>query len=316
MINLIYILNFFIRFFYERVLSMNLHSLRIFTTVASIRSVTEAARVLSISQPAVTIQIRNLEKETGLKLIKAEGRGIKLTKEGQFLFKHAERLFDMEKDIEYKLRQLENGKQENLRIASTYLPANFLLPLWLAKLKKDSPLVKVELYSGNSNEVIEQLLHYKADIAFVVNEDWNQSDLNLHHLVDIDFWFIVPIGHKYDGKEILLSDLVQEPFLLREEGSSTREILFSLCRVHGVTPPRVGLQFHGLNESIRSVIAGYGVMLAPSLAIQEHLNRKEVGRVKVKGVDIKRPVYLCSRKEDKELSPNIKNFLDLVKKYY
>lgn len=292
---------------------MNLHSLRIFTTVASIKSVTEAAKVLSISQPAVTIQIRNLEKETGLKLIEAKGRGMTLTNAGQFLFKQAERLFDMEKDIENKLGQLRNGELEDLRIASTYLPANFLLPLWLAKFKKESPLINIDLYSGNSNEAIEKLLHYKADIAFVVKEKWKQPDLNLHHLMDIDFWFIVPTGHKYNGKEVLLADLVQEPFLLREEGSSTREILFSLCHVHGVTAPYIGLQFHGLNESIRSVIAGYGTMLAPSLAVQEHLKRKEVGRVKVKGIEIKRPVYLCSRKRDKELSPNIKEFLNVIK---
>ena len=305
------------KYFYKKNLweakSLNLHSLRIFTTVASIKSVTEAARVLSLSQPAVTIQIRNLEKETGLKLIEAEGRGIKLTNSGQFLFKQAERLFDMEKDIENKLNQLRNGELENLQIASTYLPANFLLPSWLAKFKNESPLVNVDLFSGNSNEVLEKLLRYKADIAFVVKEKWKQTELNLHHLMDVEFWFIVPKNHKYNGKEVLLSDLVQEPFLLREEGSSTREVLFSLCKVHGVTVPRIGLQFHGLNESVRAVIAGYGTMLAPSLAVQEYLKRKELGRVKVKGIEIKRPVYLCSRNKDKELSPNIEGFLNIIK---
>lgn len=131
--------------------------------------------------------------------------------------------------------------------------------------------------------------------------------------MDLDFWFIVPESHKYNGEEVSLSDLVQEPFLLREEGSSTREILFSLCKVHGVTTPPIGLQFHGLNESIRAVIAGYGTMLVPSLAVEEHLKRKEVGRVKVKGIEIKRPVYLCTRKDDQELSQNIEKFLNIVK---
>lgn len=292
---------------------MNLHALRIFNTVAYNQSVTEAAKVLSISQPAVTIQIRNLEKETGLKLIETEGRGIKLTAAGEFLFKQAENLFDMEKEIENKLVQFKNGELEKLRISSTYLPANFLLPTWLAKFKKQFPLVEVDLYSGNSNQVIEKLLHYQTDIAFVVKEEWREPDLNLHHLMDIDFWFIVPRGHKYDGKEVLLSELLQEPFLLREEGSSTREILFSLCQIHGVTTPQIGLQFHGLNESIRAVIAGYGTMLAPSLAVEEHLERKEIGRVKVTGINITRPVYLCIRKRDKELSTNIKHFLQSIK---
>ncbi|MGP7819328.1 LysR family transcriptional regulator [Niallia sp. 01092] len=292
---------------------MNLHSLRIFTTVASLKSVTKAAEALLISQPAVTIQIRKLENEIDLKLIETDGRGIKLTDAGDFLFKQAESLFDMEKEIENKLEHLKKGEFEKLRIASTYLPANFLLPSWLAKFKKEYPLVNVELYSGNSNQVMKKLIHYKTDIAIVVKEEWRNTDLNLYQIIDIDYWFIVPRGHKYDGKEVLLSDLIKEPFLLREEGSSTRDILFSLCKIHGVPAPHIGLQFHGLNESIRAIISGYGIMLAPSLAVKEHIERKEVGRVKVKGIKIKRPVYLCMRKRDKERSLAINYFLSLIK---
>jgi DNA-binding transcriptional LysR family regulator len=204
-----------------------------------------------------------------------------LTEAGEFLFKQAEKLFDMEADIEKKLEQYKKGVPEELRISSTYLPANFLLPSWLAKFMNRFPLVNVKLYSGNSKQVIDKLLHYKTDIAFVVKEKWTEPDIDLLHIMDIHYWFIVPKGHKYDGKEVTLSDLVQEPFILREMGSSTREILFSFLKVHGVESPNIGLQLQGLNESIRAVVAGYGVMLAPSLAVQEHLDRKEIGRTKV-----------------------------------
>ncbi|MBG9801668.1 LysR family transcriptional regulator [Brevibacillus laterosporus] len=292
---------------------MNLHALRIFTKVASMKSVTKAAEALLISQPAVTAQIRNLEKEIGLKLFETDGRGIKLTKQGEYLFARAESLFDMEHDIENKLTQLKMGKLEELRISSTYLPSNFLLPVWLETFKKKFPFVPVQLYSGNSHQVLDQLLHYNSDIAFVVKEEWNEPDIKLHHLMDIDFWFIVPAGHKYDGKEVLLGDVMAEPFLFREEGSSTREILFSLCRVHRVPIPNVGLQFHGLNESIRSVMAGYGTMLASALAVNDLLKRKEVGRVKVKSIDIRRPIYLCSRKHDTESNFHLNQFTAYVR---
>ncbi|MFE8697564.1 LysR family transcriptional regulator [Cytobacillus sp. FJAT-53684] len=292
---------------------MNLHALRIFIKVAELNSVTKAADALSISQPAVTVQIRNLENETGLKLIETQGRGIKLTKEGTFLVGHAESLFDMEKDIENKLQQLKNGEIQALRIASTYLPANFLLPVWLAKFKMNYPSVNVNLYSGNSNQVLENLLHYKSDIAFVVNEECNNPEIHLDHLMDIDYWFIVPQGHKYDGQEVSLTDLMMEPFLLREEGSSTREILFSLCKIHRVPNLNIGLQYHGLNESIRSVVAGYGTMLAPEIAVRDYLKRGEIGKVFVKGIEVRRPVYICSRKRDKELALNLKRFIDYVK---
>ncbi|HDX9579917.1 LysR substrate-binding domain-containing protein [Bacillus cytotoxicus] len=156
----------------------------------------------------------------------------------------------------------------------------------------------------------------KLVLAFVVKEEWNNPDIHLDHLMDIDFWFIVPHGHKYDGQEVSLSELMTEPFLLREEGSSTREILFSLCKIYRVPIPNIGLQYHGLNESIRSVVAGYGTMLAPALAVRDYLKREEIGRVIVKGIEIRRPVYICSRKRDKEFTVNLNRFMDYVKSSY
>lgn len=293
---------------------MNLHALRVFTVVAKQKSVTEAAAILAISQPAVTIQIRNLEKEIGFKLLEAQGRGIRLTNVGDFLYKQAMPIFFMEKNIENRLAGLKKGVCEKLRIASTYLPANFLLPACLAAFKKEYPATEIDLYSGNSAETINRLTHYKADIAFLVKENWDSYALERIHLFDMEFCFVLPVGHPYAGKEISLAQLVKEPFLLREEGSSTREILLALCKVHGVPDPVIGLQFHGLNESIQAVIAGYGIMLAPFRAVAAHIDRKEVGWVKVRGIEIKRPVYLCCREHDEIAAALIQKILPMVKK--
>jgi DNA-binding transcriptional LysR family regulator len=294
---------------------MNLHALRVFTVVAEQKSVTEAANILAISQPAATIQIRNLEREIGFKLLEAKGRGIRLTSVGEFLYKQSMPMFFMEKNIENRLKDLKEGTCEKVRIASTYLPANFLLPACLASFKKEYPAAEVDLYSGNSAETINRLMQYKADIAFLVKEEWAPCALEKIHLFDMEFCFILPQGHPYAGKEISLEQLVKEPFLLREEGSSTREMLLALCKVHGVQDPVVGLQFHGLNESIQSVVAGYGIMLAPFRAVAGHIARKEVGWVKVKGIEIKRPVYLCCRTQDEISAALIQKMLPIVKKH-
>lgn len=292
---------------------MNFHALRIFAKVAALKSVTKASEDLNISQPAVTIQIRNLESVTGLKLVETSGRGIKLTSQGEFLFQQSQRLFNLELDIENKIEKLNKGELEAFKISSTYLPSNYLLPRWLAKFKKSNPLVAIQLSSGNSHKAIQELLHYKADLAFVVQEDCNQPEIEIQHLMDIEYWFIVPSGHKLAGKEATFSEVVKEPLLFREEGSSTREILLSMCKLHRIHLPNIGIQFPGLNESIQSVIAGYGTMLAPSLAVNELVAQKRVGRVFVKEVNIKRPVYLCIRKGDSESSSNQRKFIKFVK---
>jgi DNA-binding transcriptional LysR family regulator len=291
---------------------MNLHALRIFTKVAALKSVTKAADALLISQPAVTIQIRNLEEETGLKLVETSGRGIKLTPQGEFLFSHGQRLFHLEADIEKKVEQLKAGVFEELNISSTYLPANYLLPTLLSRFKQENPSLSINLFSGNSSRVINALLHFQTDLAFVVQEENKYPEITRIHLLDLEYWFIVPKGHKYNRRVVELAELIKEPFILREEGSSTREILFSLCKIHGLELSNIGLQFQGLNESIRSVVAGYGVMLAPSIAVKDHLSRNEVGRVLIKDVDIRRPVYLCTRNGD--LKNNwVEKFIEFVK---
>lgn len=291
---------------------MNLHALRIFVEVAARSSVTLAADALSISQPAVSAQIRKLEQELGLTLVLPEGRGIALTGEGQLLYEQARRIYDWEKEIESQLAEIRSGTRGKLRVASTNHPSHTLVPKWLAAFKREHENVDVEIRSGNSQQSIERLLRCEADLAVITKESWNDLPIRRLHIMDANYWFILPASHPLAGKEVTLERLMQEPFLLREQGSSTRERLFSLCREHGVKPPRVGLQYHGLVESIQCVRAGYGTMLAPELAVREMVARGEVGRVLLPGIEIRRPVYLCLREDDIGHRPAVARFLEVI----
>ncbi|KPN95149.1 LysR family transcriptional regulator [Lysinibacillus sp. ZYM-1] len=291
---------------------MNLHALRLFTKVAELNSVSKAAQALMISQPAVTIQIRNLEKELGLTLLESKGRGITLTQSGAFLYKQAQRLFDLEKDIENKVDQLKNTGTEELQIASTHVPSHFLLPKLLAHFKQVYPTTHIHLKTANSQQVIEELLHYKADLAFIVKEDGHHPDINYQFLMNLDYWFIVPYKHPLAGQIVSLSELMQQPFVTREDGSSTKEYLNALCKVHKIPPPKVGLQLDGINESIHAIAAGFGTMLAPSIAASSFIQQQQVARVFIKDIDIQRPIYLCTRKNDQHHSSSFNNFHHII----
>ncbi|MGE7112123.1 LysR family transcriptional regulator [Lysinibacillus sp. NPDC047702] len=291
---------------------MNLHALRLFTKVAELKSVSKAAQALMISQPAVTIQIRNLERDLELTLLESKGRGITLTQNGEFLFKQAQRLFDLEMDIENKLEQLKNTGNEELQIASTHVPSHFLLPKWLAKYKQAFPNSYIHIKTANSQQVIEELLHYKADLAFIVKEDGHHPDINYQFLINLDYWFIVPYGHPMADQTVTLAELMQQPFVSREDGSSTKEFLNALCKVHKIPPPRVGLQLDGINESIHAIAAGYGTMLAPSIAASSFIQRQQIARVFIKDMDIQRPIYLCTRKNEQNISSAFHTFMDII----
>ncbi|WDV08053.1 LysR family transcriptional regulator [Lysinibacillus irui] len=291
---------------------MNLHALRLFTKVAELNSVSKAAQALMISQPAVTIQIRNLEKELALTLLESKGRGITLTQNGAFLYKQAQRLFDLEQDIENKIEQLKNTGNEELQIASTHVPSHFLLPKWLAYFKQIYPATNIHLKTANSHQVIEELLHYKVDLAFIVKEDGHHPDINYQFLMNLDYWFIAPYNHPLADQTVSLAELMQQPFVTREDGSSTKEYLNALCKVHKIPPPQVGLQLDGINESIHAIAAGFGTMLAPSIAASSFIQQQQVSRVFIKDIDIQRPIYLCTRKNEQHHSSSFNNFLHII----
>ncbi|WP_165842258.1 LysR substrate-binding domain-containing protein [Paenibacillus xerothermodurans] len=132
--------------------------------------------------------------------------------------------------------------------------------------------------------------------------------MNLHALK----FFYEAAGHRLAGQTVPLSELVREPFIVREEDSATREQLIALCRLHRIDPPEVGLQFKGFNETVRAVTAGYGVSFLSALEVGDYVRRGAVARVYVEGVHETNPIDLF-RRSNEELSPAASQFLNFVK---
>lgn len=279
--------------------------------VAEKGNVTRAAEELNISQPAVTAQIKKLEQEIGLLLLAPKGRGIFLTEAGRHLSKQAKRLFSLEEEVADYIDQYKNGSVGKLRIVATYLPANFLLPKWIARYKQKHPDVEVELTTTNSQRAIEQLINYEAEIAFIGGRKEFNLLISSTALFEDDMLFVVHKDHKFASKNITLSEIVKEPFVFREEGSFSREQIVSLCKMNNIQEPVIGLQINGLNETIRTVIEGYGVTFVSSLEVKEYIDRGEVAKVNIDGVELKNPISLCTRKNDTLLQP-VHNLLEVV----
>ncbi|AYV71066.1 LysR family transcriptional regulator [Bacillus sp. PK3-056] len=290
---------------------MNLHALKLFHIVAEKGNVTRAAEELNISQPAVTAQIKKLEQEIGMTLLAPKGRGILLTEVGIELAKHTKRVFSLEGEMEAYLDQYKNGSIGKLRIVATYLPANFLLPKWLANYKRRYPEVEVELTTTNSLKAMDQLINYQAEIAFIGGKRESHPSLNRSELFEDEMWFVVHKNHKFAAKKVTLGQVMCEPFVFREKGSSAREKLVSLCTINSINQPTVGLQINGLNEAIRVVMEGYGVTFVSSLEVKEYIARGDLAKVDVEGIELKNPISICRRRED-ELSMPAHHFIEMV----
>ncbi|OCT11794.1 transcriptional regulator [Paenibacillus pectinilyticus] len=292
---------------------MNLHALRLFHVIATTGSVTRASELLTISQPAITAQIKKFEKELSIPLLKPQGRGITLTEAGAEIALLAKRLFAVEQQIEQYAHHYRTGTHGSIRLAATYLPSHFLLPTWLAKFKQQFEQVDMMITTTNSSDALKQLLNVDVDIAIYGGIPENYPDtIQTEELFQDELWFVVAPGHRFANQHVSLEEMVKEPFVMREEGSSTRERLLSLCRTYSTSTPSISLQFNGLYEAIMAVIAGYGANFVSSLVVREYVERGELCRVYVDGIHLTNTIAICTRKNE-PLSASTTNFIAMIR---
>lgn len=284
---------------------MNLHTLRIFTNVAKLGSITETANLLHISQPAVTAQVRKLEREIGVKLVTGKGRGIQLTSEGEFLYEQGLRLFHLEEQIDDKFKAFLE-KKGKVQIASNYIAMNYILPPIIAGYKQDNPDVDVYVSLGNVVSVERRLLNYESDIGFVVQSNIGHEDLHFEKILDIPFWFVVHPSHPLANKEVTIFDLCEHVFIYREKGSSTRDLLEAIFYTNNCPLPKLGIQMQGLPESIKVVEAGFGMLLAPACSVNEALAQGKLARVFVEQAEVNQSLFICTRKMDEGEYPFVR----------
>lgn len=292
---------------------MNLHALRLFHIIASTGSVTRASELLNISQPAITAQIKKFEKELLLPLLRPQGRGIALTDAGKELAILAKRLFAVEQQIEQFALNYRNGTNGCIRLAATYLPAHFLIPTWIAKFKQQFEQVEMIITTTNSSDALHQLLDVDVDIAIYggISEEYPDT-VQTEELFQDELWFVVAPNHCYANQQVTLPEMMKQPFVMREEGSSTRERLLSLCRTYNTPAPTISLQFNGLHEAITAVIAGYGANFVSSLVVREYVERGELCRVYVEGIHLTNTIAICTRKNE-HLPSSTMNFIQMIR---
>ncbi|OAB44453.1 LysR family transcriptional regulator [Paenibacillus glacialis] len=293
---------------------MNLHVLRLFYYVALTGSVTKASEKLHISQPAISAQIHKFEKDNNIKLLQLQGRGLILTPLGNKLIKPLEQLFSIEDQVRYIIEDHHNYPEGKLRIAGNYLATSVLIPKWASLFKQKFSEVEVHITTVNSHNAIERLINFEADVAVYsdMGVSFANSDLfEFRELYRDEYLFVVAPGHKYSLQEVTLEEIASEPFIMREEGSAARERLFQLCQEQRITPPKIELQFNGLNETIHAVMSGYGVSFVSSLVAEPLFKRDILTRVKVPGISSANSILLGTRRQEHQ-EMFVNDFISLV----
>ena len=278
--------------------------MKIFVTVAKRGGITAAANHLMLSQPAVTIQIRNLESEMGVKLIEGKGRGIQLTNEGVLLYEQGQRLFQLESQIEQQFYEHIHHKKQ-IHIAASYISTSYVLPQLITQYKARHLEVSFSISLSNVQKVAERVRNFEADFGLVVQSEIGYEELNFEPYLTVPFWFVVHSTHPLANQTVEIHQLTTEEFIYREMGSSTRDLLEAVFYTNNCPLPKRAVEIQGMHESVKLVEAGFGMTLAPALCVTESIANGKLARVFVCEVEIEQTLYICSRKLDKQEHPFI-----------
>lgn len=277
---------------------MNLTQLRAFVAVVEQHSFSGAARALGLSQPAVTMQVQSLEAETGATLLDRRYRKIAPTEAGAVLLPYALHVLAELESARFELERLSDRVTGRLDIAASTTPGDYIIPSLLGGFLDANPEVGVSLRVMDSAAVVEAVVAGEAHVGMtgaeveaggrVVFEECGRDQLVLVCAPDD------PLLRREES--LAPSDLVEESFVMRREGSGTRQVTEDALRSAGVDPAELRVVAElGTSEAIvRAVEGGLGIGIVSRWAAEKALALRTVAEVDVRGFPIERPFYLVS----------------------
>jgi DNA-binding transcriptional LysR family regulator len=269
---------------------MNLNHLAIFHAIAEEKSMTGAARRLLVSQPAISKQLRQLEKSLGVRLFNRQARGVRPTDAGSLLASYATRLFALATDAERAVGELRGLQRGRLRVGASTTVGVYLLPEVFVRFRAAHPGVQLQLEIASSDSLATRLLNGSLDIALtegVIHHELLESAV----IMEDQLVAIAPHDHPLTRKRnVTASILCREPFVVRETDSGTQSLVERTLAQRGLTVnPVMSL---GSTEAIkRAVASGVGVAIVSGLSVALEVQAKKLAILRCSDLIIRRPLH-------------------------
>jgi DNA-binding transcriptional LysR family regulator len=289
---------------------LNLNQLKMFYISGKKQSFSAAAEELLLTQPAVTMQVRQLEAYFNLQLFHRHGKRIELTEAGKILFRHAQKIFDQAALAERAIWEFTDMEAGTLKIGTTKTYAKHLMPSLISAYQERYPGIHVILSEGSSAEIAGSLIVQKNEVGLIAKASY-PPQLKVISYRREELVLILGRNHPLTRlRKISLKELAREPLILREKGSGTRDIILEKYREARVKPP-ILTEADNVDFIKELVETGKGISFVVGSALRDELKRRTLKtRTLAEGpiflnADI---VYLKNR----SLSPSAQAFLKLL----
>ncbi len=230
-----------------------LHQLKVFEAAARHGSFTRAAEELFLTQPTISMQIKQLTKSVGLPLFEQVGKRLYLTEAGRELFATCRQIFETMDKFQMTVADLKGLKQGQLRLA-VITTAKYIIPRLLGPFCELYPGIDISLQVTNHELILDRMMNNLDDL-YIMSQIPDHFDVNFQPFLENPLVVLAPANHPLaKEKNIPIERLGEERFIMREPGSGTRSAVQSLLEKHGVKV-KVKLEL-GSNEAIKQAIAG------------------------------------------------------------
>ena len=298
---------------------MNLKQLEAFVKVTESGSFSKAAKLLFLTQPTVSAHISSLEKELDSRLFVRNTKEVKLSEEGKQLYQYARQMVELEKEIEQVFSKDAHREEKCITIATSTIPAQYILPKILMKFNERYPKEQVKLLETDSSQVVTKIIDHMVDVGFT------GTVLEKKHCKYIPFYkdeliVITPNTEKYQVLHQNIEDISWisgECLIMREEGSGTRKEAGKQLRNAGINLDKLKIIASIENQETikKSVKQGMGISIISRLAAEEEAKSGDLLTFPIPKADQGRDINLVYNK-NYQMSKSAERFIKVVKEVY
>ena len=290
---------------------MDTRQLAAFCAVVEKKSFSQAAERLGVTQPAVSLQIRALEKRLGAQLLDRSGRRVEPTEAGLRLYRNAQRMLALEEQLLEELSQ-EDRIAGRFELGASTGPGGSVVPLLLGELQRAYPDISVALTVSDTHRIVELVADRALELG-VVGFARRHRSVVFEPLFRDEVVLATPPAHAFAGRTVSLDELREATLIFMQEGAGVREVIEDELRGVGARLKDFDIRLElGLQESVRSAVeAGFGVTFISRAAIEAALAAGTLGEARVEGLEPSREIFLA-RAAGRTLTRVAQAFIELA----
>ncbi|EFV76838.1 LysR family transcriptional regulator [Cytobacillus pseudoceanisediminis] len=269
-------------------------ALKTFVTLAEVKNFTKTGELLLMSQPSVSLHIKNLEKEFQTKLFQRSPKYLKITPSGEILYDRAKQMITIYEQTRQEILEQQNTIKGDLKIAASFTIGEYILPPLLLDLQNQYPELNLQVTIANTEEVVQSTRSHHVDIGLIEGQT-NERELIVTPFLEDELFIVTSNQHPLVQKEeTTIADLQNQQWIMRENGSGTREYFNHVVRSNGLKVK--SLLTISSNQGIKeTLINGLGISILSGSVVERDVKQNNLSIIKVKNQEFKRTLsYVLS----------------------